>query len=77
MSSAAWASGWALRVRPEGLGRVSITAILVVAVERGLLPLQEVLGVTGHARASLTVVMSHLGESRQGEIFRMVARGLG
>jgi integrase len=70
--------GLGLRVRPHGLRHASITAELLAAAERGV-PLPEVLGATGHAPGSLLVAMRYydLGESRQGELVRAVARGLG
>ena len=63
-----------VRVRPHGLRHASITSVLTLAADRGL-PMPEVLAATGHARASIAVVLAYFdqGRSRQGELARLVA----
>jgi integrase len=64
-----------LRVWPHGLRHASITAVLAQAADRGI-PLPEVFTATGHAAASVRVVLGYYdrGHSRQGEIAQLVAR---
>lgn len=44
-------------MRPHGLRHASITSVLTLSADRGL-PLPEVLAVTGHAQASIAVVLA-------------------
>jgi integrase/recombinase XerC len=63
-----------VRARPHGLRHASITSVLRLAADRGV-PLPEVFAATGHAPASVGVVLGYYdrGRSRQGELARAVA----